>query len=103
MVLDQSRKREQKMLLRRMRILLQVSVVPTHVRAWVVSALATSCCNAGCRQWADFPWLCAMCAPTLAIVHVRPNVFDQELERPSSWNLSLKQPGRPPEPQIQLT
>jgi hypothetical protein len=28
------------------------------------------CCNAGCRQWAaDFPWLCAMCAPT---IHVQP-------------------------------
>ena len=41
-------------------------MVLTHVRAWVVSALATSCCNAGCRQWADFPWLCAVacvCAP----------------------------------------
>jgi hypothetical protein len=42
MVLDQSRKGEQKTLVRRMRILLQVSVVPTHVRAWVASALATS-------------------------------------------------------------
>jgi hypothetical protein len=42
------------------RMLLHVSMVLIHVRAWVISALATSCCNAGCRQWADFPWLCAV-------------------------------------------